>query len=190
MPTSHFDGTSSLCQDPHLNRFFQQCQKRELDLSLPPTSNFLNCLKVSECPSSISPDSGTNPVAAACQLILPPPFRLMCFFPSPPPPSLPPSVLSSYSSFPFRSPLSCFSRVCWAWRGSQWSSASCQCSSTSCSRSWLRTTMMRSPLPPRGRLRYCSVQNGNVFLSEWSRADTTSFMWASKLWECSFHSLL
>lgn len=37
-----------LCQDPHLNRFFQQCQKRELDLSLPPTSNFLNCLKVRE----------------------------------------------------------------------------------------------------------------------------------------------
>lgn len=35
-----------LCQDPHLNRFFQQCQKRELDLSQPPTSNFLNCLKV------------------------------------------------------------------------------------------------------------------------------------------------
>uniref|UniRef100_A0A3Q3LQD9 Dedicator of cytokinesis 10 n=1 Tax=Mastacembelus armatus TaxID=205130 RepID=A0A3Q3LQD9_9TELE len=32
-------------QDPHLNRFFQQCQKRELDLSIPPTSNFLNCLK-------------------------------------------------------------------------------------------------------------------------------------------------
>uniref|UniRef100_A0A1A8IUK1 Dedicator of cytokinesis 10 n=1 Tax=Nothobranchius kuhntae TaxID=321403 RepID=A0A1A8IUK1_NOTKU len=32
-------------QDPHLNRFFQQCQKRELDLSQPPTSNFLNCLK-------------------------------------------------------------------------------------------------------------------------------------------------
>uniref|UniRef100_A0A8D0D783 Dedicator of cytokinesis 10 n=1 Tax=Sander lucioperca TaxID=283035 RepID=A0A8D0D783_SANLU len=32
-------------QDPHLNRFFQQCQNRELDLSLPPTSNFLNCLK-------------------------------------------------------------------------------------------------------------------------------------------------
>ncbi|CAL8361837.1 unnamed protein product [Merluccius merluccius] len=32
-------------QDPHLNRFFQQCQMRELDLSLPPTSNFLNCLK-------------------------------------------------------------------------------------------------------------------------------------------------
>ncbi|XP_035010068.1 dedicator of cytokinesis protein 10 isoform X4 [Hippoglossus stenolepis] len=32
-------------QDPHLNRFFQQCQKRELDLSVPPTSNFLNCLK-------------------------------------------------------------------------------------------------------------------------------------------------
>ncbi|KAJ0063925.1 hypothetical protein NL108_014441, partial [Boleophthalmus pectinirostris] len=32
-------------QDPHLNRFFQQCQKRELDLSSPPTSNFLNCLK-------------------------------------------------------------------------------------------------------------------------------------------------
>ncbi|KTG25065.1 hypothetical protein cypCar_00017629, partial [Cyprinus carpio] len=34
-------------QDPHLNRFFQQCQKREADLSQPPTSNFLNCLKVS-----------------------------------------------------------------------------------------------------------------------------------------------
>ncbi|XP_067363467.1 dedicator of cytokinesis protein 10 isoform X3 [Channa argus] len=32
-------------QDPHLNRFFQQCQKRELDLSAAPTSNFLNCLK-------------------------------------------------------------------------------------------------------------------------------------------------
>ncbi|XP_037630997.1 dedicator of cytokinesis protein 10 isoform X14 [Sebastes umbrosus] len=32
-------------QDPHLNRFFQQCQKRELDLSLPPTSDFQNCLK-------------------------------------------------------------------------------------------------------------------------------------------------
>uniref|UniRef100_A0A673I7Z0 Dedicator of cytokinesis 10 n=1 Tax=Sinocyclocheilus rhinocerous TaxID=307959 RepID=A0A673I7Z0_9TELE len=34
-------------QDPHLNRFFQQCQKREADLSQAPTSNFLNCLKVS-----------------------------------------------------------------------------------------------------------------------------------------------
>ncbi|XP_058489486.1 dedicator of cytokinesis protein 10 isoform X4 [Solea solea] len=32
-------------QDLHLNRFFQQCQRRELDLSAPPTSNFLNCLK-------------------------------------------------------------------------------------------------------------------------------------------------
>ncbi|TRY92073.1 hypothetical protein DNTS_029041 [Danionella cerebrum] len=32
-------------QDPHLNRFFQQCQKRETELSQPPTSNFLNCLK-------------------------------------------------------------------------------------------------------------------------------------------------
>ncbi|XP_062844216.1 dedicator of cytokinesis protein 10 isoform X2 [Trichomycterus rosablanca] len=32
-------------QDPHLNRFFQQCQKRETDLSQQPTSNFLNCLK-------------------------------------------------------------------------------------------------------------------------------------------------
>ncbi|XP_068441305.1 dedicator of cytokinesis protein 10 isoform X4 [Clinocottus analis] len=32
-------------QDPHLNRFFQQCQKREPDLSQPPTSNFLNSLK-------------------------------------------------------------------------------------------------------------------------------------------------
>uniref|UniRef100_A0A673IG99 Dedicator of cytokinesis 10 n=1 Tax=Sinocyclocheilus rhinocerous TaxID=307959 RepID=A0A673IG99_9TELE len=32
-------------QDPHLNRFFQQCQKREADLSQAPTSNFLNCLK-------------------------------------------------------------------------------------------------------------------------------------------------
>ncbi|XP_016088269.1 dedicator of cytokinesis protein 10 [Sinocyclocheilus grahami] len=32
-------------QDPHLNHFFQQCQKREADLSQAPTSNFLNCLK-------------------------------------------------------------------------------------------------------------------------------------------------
>uniref|UniRef100_A0A4W5Q0Y2 Dedicator of cytokinesis 10 n=1 Tax=Hucho hucho TaxID=62062 RepID=A0A4W5Q0Y2_9TELE len=32
-------------QEPHLNRFFQQCQKRETDLSQSPTSNFLNCLK-------------------------------------------------------------------------------------------------------------------------------------------------
>ncbi|KAJ8388689.1 hypothetical protein AAFF_G00130980 [Aldrovandia affinis] len=32
-------------QDPHLNRFFQECQRRETDLSQPPTSNFLNCLK-------------------------------------------------------------------------------------------------------------------------------------------------
>nr|XP_021321972.1 dedicator of cytokinesis protein 10 isoform X2 [Danio rerio] len=32
-------------QDPHLNRFFQQCQKREAEISQPPTSNFLNCLK-------------------------------------------------------------------------------------------------------------------------------------------------
>ncbi|KAL2096343.1 hypothetical protein ACEWY4_008491 [Coilia grayii] len=32
-------------QDPHLNRFFQQCQKRETELSQPPTSHFLNCLK-------------------------------------------------------------------------------------------------------------------------------------------------
>uniref|UniRef100_A0A8C7GHM4 Dedicator of cytokinesis 10 n=1 Tax=Oncorhynchus kisutch TaxID=8019 RepID=A0A8C7GHM4_ONCKI len=32
-------------QDPHLNRFFQQCQKRDTDLSQSPTSNFLNCLK-------------------------------------------------------------------------------------------------------------------------------------------------
>lgn len=48
MLTAHFYGSFSVCQDPHLNRFFQQCQKRELDLSLPPTSNFLNCLKVRE----------------------------------------------------------------------------------------------------------------------------------------------
>ncbi|KAJ8280350.1 hypothetical protein GJAV_G00053510 [Gymnothorax javanicus] len=32
-------------QDLHLNRFFQECQKGELDLSQPPTSNFLNSLK-------------------------------------------------------------------------------------------------------------------------------------------------
>ncbi|XP_016887624.1 dedicator of cytokinesis protein 10 isoform X2 [Cynoglossus semilaevis] len=32
-------------QDPHLNRFFHQCQKREMDLSAPPTSNFMTCLK-------------------------------------------------------------------------------------------------------------------------------------------------
>ncbi len=48
MLTADIHGLFSLCQDPHLNRFFQQCQKRELDLSLPPTSNFLNCLKVRE----------------------------------------------------------------------------------------------------------------------------------------------
>lgn len=46
MLTADIHGFLSLCQDPHLNRFFQQCQNRELDLSLPPTSNFLNCLKV------------------------------------------------------------------------------------------------------------------------------------------------
>ncbi|XP_066565426.1 dedicator of cytokinesis protein 10 isoform X3 [Amia ocellicauda] len=32
-------------QNPHLNRFFQQCQKRETELSQPPTSDFINCLK-------------------------------------------------------------------------------------------------------------------------------------------------
>ncbi|XP_058890349.1 dedicator of cytokinesis protein 10-like isoform X11 [Acipenser ruthenus] len=32
-------------QDPHLNRFFQQCQKRESELSQAPTSNFINSLK-------------------------------------------------------------------------------------------------------------------------------------------------
>ncbi|KAG5837682.1 hypothetical protein ANANG_G00242030 [Anguilla anguilla] len=32
-------------QDPHLNRFFQECQKGELDLSMPTTSNFLTSLK-------------------------------------------------------------------------------------------------------------------------------------------------
>lgn len=42
-----FHNSRGFLQDPHLNRFFQQCQKREADLSQPPTSNFLNCLKVS-----------------------------------------------------------------------------------------------------------------------------------------------
>ncbi|KAG2462037.1 DOC10 protein, partial [Polypterus senegalus] len=32
-------------QDRHLNRFFQECQRREMDLSQLPTSNFMNCLK-------------------------------------------------------------------------------------------------------------------------------------------------
>uniref|UniRef100_A0A8D0FP57 Dedicator of cytokinesis 10 n=1 Tax=Strix occidentalis caurina TaxID=311401 RepID=A0A8D0FP57_STROC len=32
-------------QDPHLNKFFHQCQEREKDLSQPPTSNFINSCK-------------------------------------------------------------------------------------------------------------------------------------------------
>uniref|UniRef100_A0A3B3RRE5 Dedicator of cytokinesis 10 n=1 Tax=Paramormyrops kingsleyae TaxID=1676925 RepID=A0A3B3RRE5_9TELE len=32
-------------QDPHLHRFFQECQNRETDLSQPPTSNFISSLK-------------------------------------------------------------------------------------------------------------------------------------------------
>ncbi|MBN3272171.1 DOC10 protein, partial [Polyodon spathula] len=32
-------------KDPHLNRFFQQCQKRESDLPHAPTSNFINSLQ-------------------------------------------------------------------------------------------------------------------------------------------------
>nr|XP_015216476.1 PREDICTED: dedicator of cytokinesis protein 10 isoform X3 [Lepisosteus oculatus] len=32
-------------QDPHLNRFFQQCQKRETELFQPPALNFVNSLK-------------------------------------------------------------------------------------------------------------------------------------------------
>lgn len=55
-----FYGFLCLCQDPHLNRFFQQCQKRELDLSLPPTSNFLNCLKVRENAKSVVTETLTN----------------------------------------------------------------------------------------------------------------------------------
>lgn len=86
MLTSHFDGTSSLCQDPHLNRFFQQCQKRELDLSLPPTSNFLNCLKVRESPSSISCDRDRNQLlpsarqSHACQTTFDPLPSVWCVF--------------------------------------------------------------------------------------------------------------
>uniref|UniRef100_A0A8C9TDJ3 Dedicator of cytokinesis 10 n=1 Tax=Scleropages formosus TaxID=113540 RepID=A0A8C9TDJ3_SCLFO len=34
-------------QDPHLSRFFQQCQKREMALSQPPTSDFISSLQVS-----------------------------------------------------------------------------------------------------------------------------------------------
>lgn len=55
---------------------------------------------------------------------------------------------SSYACFPP------FSRVFSVWRGSQWSSDFCQCSSTSCSRFWLRMTMMKSLLPPPGRQQY------------------------------------
>lgn len=64
---------------------------------------------------------------------------------------------SSHSPFPP------FSRVFSAWREFQWSSDSCQCSSTSCSRSWLRMIMMRSPLPPPGRMWYYNIYNWIYF---------------------------
>ena len=35
-----------LFQDPHVNAFFQQCQKREKDMSQSPTSNFVRSCKV------------------------------------------------------------------------------------------------------------------------------------------------
>ena len=35
-----------LFQDPHVNAFFQQCQKREKDMSQSPTSNFIRSCKV------------------------------------------------------------------------------------------------------------------------------------------------
>ena len=66
--------------------------------------------------------------------------------------SFPPFSTSSSSYAPF--PL--VSRVFSAWRESRWSSDSCQCSSTSCSRFWLRMTTTRSLLPPPGRPRYCN----------------------------------
>lgn len=161
MLTAHFYGSFSVCQDPHLNRFFQQCQKRELDLSLPPTSNFLNCLKVREntqlvfiyCDwdKSQDLDCWTCVINAAICLHVKQ-HSVLCFllFYLFPPFS---TSSSSYASFPP------FSRVSSAWRESQWSSDFCQCSSTSCSRSWLRMTMMRSLLPPLGRLWYYNVYN-------------------------------
>lgn len=111
-----------------------------------------------------------NPTLARLHSTRSLPFDVLFFFfvftstsPTSPPHPLP---LLLFLTLPF----SCFSRVCWAWRGSRWSSASCQCSSTSCSRSWLRMTMTRSPLPPRGRLRYCSVPKKMCFCqggAEW-----------------------
>lgn len=159
MLTAHFYGSFSVCQDPHLNRFFQQCQKRELDLSLPPTSNFLNCLKVREntqlvfiyCDwdKSQDLDCWTCVINAAIYLHVKQ-HSVLCFLLFY---LFPPFSNSSYASFPP------FSRVSSAWRESQWSSDFCQCSSTSCSRSWLRMTMMRSLLPPLGRLWYYNVYN-------------------------------
>uniref|UniRef100_A0A8C5C5Y8 Dedicator of cytokinesis 10 n=1 Tax=Gadus morhua TaxID=8049 RepID=A0A8C5C5Y8_GADMO len=84
-------------QDPHLNRFFQQCQKRELDLSLPPTSTFLSCLKgllsMDRLPVIIRflpvlfnrlfkvlTENDNDEVTTRCSLLPPPP---------PPPPQLP-----------------------------------------------------------------------------------------------------
>uniref|UniRef100_A0A8D2L617 Dedicator of cytokinesis 10 n=1 Tax=Varanus komodoensis TaxID=61221 RepID=A0A8D2L617_VARKO len=47
---SSFVVSTVYTQDPYLNRFFQQCQKRNRDLSQPPTSNFIisckNLLKI------------------------------------------------------------------------------------------------------------------------------------------------
>ncbi|XP_060623860.2 dedicator of cytokinesis protein 10 isoform X11 [Anolis sagrei] len=47
---SSFVVSTIYTQDPYLNRFFQQCQKRNRDLSQPPTSNFIisckNLLKI------------------------------------------------------------------------------------------------------------------------------------------------
>lgn len=43
---------SLLLQDPHVNAFFHQCQKREKDMSQSPTSNFVRSCKVTWCTNS------------------------------------------------------------------------------------------------------------------------------------------
>lgn len=166
MLTTHFPGFFSLFQDPHLNRFFQQCQKRELDLSAAPTSNFLNCLKVREkalCPISfhlllIRHCYMNNQCSSTSNVIFYPVSLWFMFL-------LFSSFLFSMCSTSSASYASPSSRVSSVWRESQWSSSSCQCFSTSCLRFWLRMTMMRSLLPPPGRQWYYLGQN--KFGVEW-----------------------
>lgn len=160
MLTAHFHGSFSLCQDPHLNRFFQQCQKRELDLSAAPTSNFLNCLKVRE--KTLYPIGFhlllirrrymSNQCTTMPNVIF---FSVSFWFMF----LLFPHFLFSICSTSSASYASPSSRVSSVWRESQWLSSSCQCSSTSCSRFWHRMTMMRSLLPPPGKHWYYLVRN-------------------------------